>query len=160
MGSPNFQCIYHLKEGKYFRERKPSVCLSFTYQLECKLYFLFSFKAQFLSVLRLKFKLIFFPLFSGCFSEPNDDCHVIEVASNATKKCIFPFGDNTWREYNGCIDGDDPGKFWCPTKVDLKDKHIRGVGYWGHCGQNCYIEKKSKGELSLSWPDLTLSYLT
>ncbi len=102
-------------------------------------------------------------LFLGCLSEPNDDCQVMEVASNTTKKCIFPFWHEGDYKHDGCIADDDPnfvGKFWCPTEVDSNDKHIIGGGFWGHCGQNCYIEKKSKGELSLSWPDLTLSYLT
>jgi hypothetical protein len=96
-------------------------------------------------------KVYFFLYFLGCFSEPNDDCQVMEVASNTTKKCIFPFLDETWKEHYGCTaDVKDIGKFWCSTKVESDDKHISEEGYWGHCGENCYIEEKSKGEMSLS----------
>jgi hypothetical protein len=86
--------------------------------------------------------------FSGCFSDLNDNCQVTEVASNTTKKCIFPFGLKDYNLHNGCIAEKDPdyiGKFWCSTKVDSQDKHISGGGYWGHCGQNCYIEKNAAG---------------
>jgi hypothetical protein len=86
--------------------------------------------------------------FSGCFWAFDDNCQVTEVGSNTTKKCIFPF----WhRDYNlrfGCIADERPdfiGKFWCSTNVDFFQKHISGGGYWGHCGQNCYIDYENAG---------------
>ncbi len=79
------------------------------------------------------------------------------MASNATQECIFPFvidalGESDI-EHDGCIADEDPefaGKFWCSTNVhDYNKVHISGGGFWGHCGKNCYIEHKSKGELNL-----------
>jgi hypothetical protein len=86
--------------------------------------------------------------FSGCLSEPNDDCQVIEMATNTTKKCFFPFGEHEGDINNGCIADDKPdfiGKFWCSTKVDSDNIHISGYDYWGHCGQNCSIEENAEG---------------
>jgi hypothetical protein len=77
------------------------------------------------------------------------------VASNTTKECIFPFRfqdyDNFYKLRFGCIADEDPefiGKFWCSTKVDSDYKHIGGSGYWGECGQNCYIDENAAGWLA------------
>jgi hypothetical protein len=97
---------------------------------------------------RENIKVYFFLYFLGCFLDLNDNCQVLEVASNATKQCIFPFWLKNYNRHHGCIVDDDPdysGKFWCSTMVDLDDKHVSGGGYWGHCGQNCYIDEKAEG---------------
>ncbi len=69
----------------------------------------------------------------------------MEFGSNVTKQCIFPFYYNDTK-YSGCIaDEKTNGKFWCPTNVDDDGNYINGGGYWGHCGENCYIDPDTKG---------------
>jgi len=77
----------------------------------------------------------------------NRKCFVREFRGNITKKCIFPFNYNGAQHF-GCIaDEKTNGKFWCSTNVDVDQDHISGGGYWGHCGENCYIDPDTQGIL-------------
>jgi hypothetical protein len=76
---------------------------------------------------------------------PNEECFVKEMRRNVTKQCIFPFIYNKTKHYGCQPDENANGKFWCSTNVDVDKKHISGGGYWGHCGENCYIDPDSKG---------------
>ena len=63
-------------------------------------------------------KLSLFLTLANCNLEnPDAICNVIEVNSNSTKPCDFPFmyKDIT---YHGCTLKDGDGKPWCSTKKD------------------------------------------
>ena len=84
-------------------------------------------------------------IFSKFIGSPNDGCFVKEMRRNVTKQCIFPFYFNDAEHY-GCIaDENTDGKFWCSTNVDVDQNHISRSGYWGHCGENCFIDSDTKG---------------
>ncbi len=90
----------------------------------------------------------------------NYDCYVKEFGRNVTKQCIFPFNYKGTEHY-GCIEDEKTnGKFWCPTNVDDNDYHINGGGYWGHCGENCYIDPNTKGNIKSQFTQIRINFVT
>jgi hypothetical protein len=69
----------------------------------------------------------------------------LEIQSNKTKPCVFPFKFKN-RTYNGCTNIDNPNAFiWCPTKVHDNGEHISSEGLWGECSGNCEMDLYGKG---------------
>ena len=68
-------------------------------------------------------------------------CRTTEKGDGPKKntQCKFPFKVSGVL-YNTCTTAKDPnGKYWCSTKTDSKDKHMRG--HWGYCDErNCPLE--------------------
>ena len=61
------------------------------------------------------------------------------------KPCVLPF-THDGRTHKKCpVDPDDPSKFWCSTKIDIRGNHVVGQHEYGHCStQSCPLESNSR----------------
>ena len=67
-------------------------------------------------------------------------CRVIEVATNETRECIFPFIIGG-KIFFGCVKSKGDSEPKCSTLVDQDGRHVLGQGKWGNCGSNCPIHE-------------------
>ena len=76
-----------------------------------------------------------------CSNNLESKCLTTEKGDGPKKntQCKFPFKVSGVL-YNTCTTAQDPnGKYWCSTKTDNKDRHMRGQ--WGYCDErNCPLE--------------------